>query len=242
MWQQKGLLDSLCHASSELVLLYRAAEASQKSPNTDCSEAALLRKAVLQISRKLDVCKNTLDHFLVPRSELVGSRPLEECWPLLITPGMQEVLTENFVSLRSTENLLQEVRRGLTGSKVPGLSCLELLFSRAVDMSNKFEEECSRTNCTYSIEQEKAVNIAPLTEHYDKIVTEIQLAVQNLRTYTGNTSAATQESDTGESEHAGTIQDVDQSISKKMLALRFEKIYGELLRLICAGKPSFHIV
>lgn len=235
MWQQKGLLDSLCHASSELVLLYRAAEASQKSPNTDCSEAALLRKAVLQISRKLDVCKNTLDHFLVPRSELVGSRPLEECWPLLITPGMQEVLTENFVSLRSTENLLQEVRKGLTGSKVPGLSCLELLFSRAVDMSNKFEEECSRTNCTYSIEQEKAVNIAPLTEHYDKIVTEIQLAVQNLRTYTGNTSAATQESDTGESEHAGTIQDVDQSISKKMLALRFEKIYGELLRLICAG-------
>lgn len=243
MWQQKGLLDSLCHATSELALLYRTAEASQRSPEVDSTEVALLSKAVLQISRKLEVCKNLLDQFLVPRSESVGSKPLEESWPLLITPAMQEALLKNFDALRSTETLLQDVCRGVSGAKVPGLNSLELLFSRARDMSNDFEKEFASTNGSESLEPESSSDIAPFTELYDKIVTEIQLAVQNLRTNTANTSA-TQEvlgSLFGESALGGTIQDVDHSISKKMVALRLGKIYDILLKTICAGKGNTNI-
>lgn len=231
MWQQKGLLDSLCHATSELVLLYRTAEASQRSPEVDCTEVALLGKAVLQISSKLEICKNLLDKFLVPRSESVGSRPLEESWPLLITPGMQDVLIKNFGALRTAETLLQEVCRNVSGPKVPGLGSLQLLFSRALDMSDDFEEKLASTSNSDPLEQEMSLDIAPFTEHYDKIVTEVLLAVQSFRSTT-----AAQESVSGESELAGTIQDVDHSISKKMLALRLGKIYDILLRAICAGK------
>ena len=238
MWQQKGLLDSLCHATSELALLYGTAEASQRSPDVDCSEVALLSKVILQISRKLEFCKNLLDLFLVPRSELVGSRPLEESWPLLITPGMQNVLMENFRALKSTEALLQEVYRGVSGPNVPGLGSLQLLLSRALDMSNNFEEDFASTSRSDSLEQEMSLDIAPFTDHYDKIVTEILLAVQNLRT---NTSAP-QESVNGESDFASTIQDVDHSISKKMLALRLGKIYDILLRAICAGKWNTYLL
>lgn len=235
MWLQKGLLDSLCHATSELDLLYRTSEASQRSPEVDCTEVALLSKAILQISRKLEVCKNLLDQLLVPRSESVGSRPLEESWPLLITPGMQEVLMTNFDALRSTATLLQEACRCVSGAQAPGLGSLQLLFSRALDMSNHFEEEFASTD---SLEQKMSLDIAPFTEHYNKIVTEILLAVQNLRTNTANTSAAQEVLGSlfGENELAGTIQDVDHSISKKMMALRLGKIYDILLKAICAGK------
>lgn len=238
MWQQKGLLDSLCHATSELALLYRLSEASQRSPDVDCTEVALLSKAVLNISRKLEVCKNSLDQFLVPRSESVGSRPLEESWPLLITPGMQEVVMKNFDALGSMETLLQETCKCVSGDKVPGLNSLQLLFSRALVMANNFEEEFPRTSGSDSLEQKTSLDIAPFIEHYNKIVTEVLLAVQSLRTNTANTSAAQEVLGSlfGESELSGTIQDVDHSISKKMVALRLRKIYDILLKAICAGK------
>ena len=238
MWQQKGLLDALCHATSELALLYRTAEASQRSPEVDSTEVSLLSKAVLQVSQKLEVCKNLLDEFLVPRSESVGSRPLQESWPLLITPDMHDVLMKNFGALITTEALLQEVCRGVSGPKVPGLSSLQLLFSRALDMSNNFEEEFASTTSSDFLEQETSLDIAPFTQHYDKIVTEILLAVQNLR----SNSSAAQESASGDSELAGTIQDVDHSICKKMLALRLGKIYDLLLMAISAGKWNINLL
>lgn len=240
MWQQKGFLETVCHTMAELCLLFKTAEASHRSPSEvgQITEAGPLSITLSRLLISLQGCKHVLDELLVPNSQSVkGQSNLEDAWPLVITPAMQKVLADNFATVKSTECAIKELCERLDTSRIPGLSTLQHLLIKGQELSEKFEELVMSLDKVETSEKGGAAGLVSFTEHYEKTVLEVLLAVQDLRMNTTNNTVenSVPSSEEGQIELMGTIQDIDHSISKKMVALRFGKICDSIMRTILAG-------
>jgi hypothetical protein len=225
---------------AELCLLFKTAEASQRSPSEvgQITEAGPLSITLSRLLISLQGCKHALDELLVPNSQSVkGQSNLQDAWPLVITPAMQKVLADNFAAVKSTECAIKELCEHLDRSRIPGLSTLQHLLIKGQELSEKFEELIMSLDKVETSEKGGAAGLVSFTEHYEKTVSEVLLAVQDLRMNTTNNNVgnSVSSSEEGQIELMGTIQDIDHSISKKMVALRFGKICDSIMRTILAG-------
>lgn len=237
MWHQKGLLDSLCHAIAEFCLLVKTAEASQGSPSESVhSEAGMLNKALTKLLSNLKPCKDLLDGHLLPGSESVGSETLEDFWPLLITPSMQKAVVDNFSILKNTRTTIQTLCEQIGGQAIPGLSSLQSLLCKATEMSESFTDEVVSKCDVQTFEKNGQEELLPFMEHYEAVVSEVLLAVQELRkTRPDVTTTSSEDFAEGGIELAGTIQTRESALSEQMCALRIGQIHDTVIRAISAG-------
>jgi len=229
MWQQKNLLDLLCHASAESVLLFKTSEALQRCP-TESSipcEASSVKAMLTTLLTNLEDCKRALDRHLGGGSDIMYSS-WEKTWPLLITPIMLKSLSENFIILKKLQTQFLSISSQNSGNQVPGLCSLQGLLSKGVELSENFEAEMSR-ECFEIGDQHE---FTPFVKQFGMVVSEVLVAVQKLRKTETYVSHDTDRPIEVDFEILGTIQLMDSAITMQMSALDLDQIYASLIRTV----------
>lgn len=242
MWSQKDLLDSLCNSCSETLVYYGMVYTVQGCPSHSTPpKVAIVNDALERVSATLICCKNKLDSLLVPGIQLLSISDPQSSWPVLITPNMEKMLTENFLSILDAKCTLDNECCGGGGDASESgqaLNPLCELLCRGLDMFEDFKEQCLETL------HDHAEDMEDFEKHYDRVVSEVLISVQSLNRLRTRLDVVTSLNQNdggicGTMVKADTIQAWASAIEDQMSALRLEHIHHAALATIGVAVKFF---